>query len=218
MSISKTTGALEAVERTGVVCITRMDDPELILDICGALYAGGVRCFEIPLTAPNAVEIIRKLQERIEGDAAIGAGTVLTPEAAASVIDAGASFVVSPHFVEEVATVAKARGAALVPGAFTPAEIFRAWSAGADIVKVFPIRSLGPGYLSDVLGPYPGLKLMPTGGITLENAPQFIKAGACAVTVGRDLIGAAPWHNGAFSAITQRARNLVTRIAAAKLA
>lgn len=209
-------GALEALERSGVVCITRMDDAELILDVCDALYAGGVRCFEIPLTTPDAASVIAKLHQRLDSETAIGAGTVLTADAAAAVIDAGAGFVVSPHFVEEVAAVTKSRGAALVPGALTPAEIFRAWSAGADMVKVFPIRAFGPGYLTDLLGPYPELKLMPTGGITLENAPAFIKAGACAVTVGRDLIGSGPWNSQAFAGIAQRAQSLVSRIAAAK--
>ena len=218
MKTSKPPVALEAVERTGVVCITRLDDPALILDVCDALYAGGLRCFEIPLTAPGAADIIGRLGDRLADDAAIGAGTVLTAESTAAVIDAGATFIVSPHFVEEVAVAAKARGAALVPGAFTPAEIYRAAQAGADIVKVFPIRALGPAYLSDVLGPYPGLKLMPTGGITLENAVRFIRAGACAVTVGRDLVGGPPWNAAAFAAIAERTRSLVTQIAAAKLA
>ncbi|MGH7959848.1 MAG: bifunctional 4-hydroxy-2-oxoglutarate aldolase/2-dehydro-3-deoxy-phosphogluconate aldolase [Opitutaceae bacterium] len=217
MDTSKLTNATETIERSGVVCITRMDDQELILNICDALYSGGVRCFEIPLTTHHAPEIIAKLQTRLNGDSAVGAGTVLTAEAAEAVIDAGAGFVVSPHFEPEVAVACQARSVAFIPGAFTPAEIFRAWSAGADIVKVFPIRPLGPSYLSDVLGPYPGLKLMPTGGITLDNASSFIKAGACAVTVGRDLIGGGPWNAEAFAGITQRARNLITKISSARL-
>lgn len=207
---------VEAIERSGVVSIIRMDDPGLILDICDALYAGGIRCFEVPMTAPDAAGIIARLQSRLAADAAIGAGTVLTAGGAEAVIAAGATFVVSPHFVVEVAAVARARQVALIPGAFTPAEVFHASAAGADVVKVFPIRALGPAYLTDLLGPYPGLKLMPTGGITLENAASFIRAGACAVTVGRDLIGGGPWTAEAFAGIAQRARTLITRISQVK--
>lgn len=216
MKSSLSVHPVEAIDRSGVVAITRMDDSALILDICAALYAGGIRCFEVPMTAPDAAGTIARLRSRLATDSAIGAGTVLTSAGAEAVIAAGATFVVSPHFVPEVAAVTKAREVALIPGAFTPAEIFHAWSSGADVVKVFPIRALGPAYLTDLLGPYPGLKLMPTGGITLENAATFIKAGACAVTVGRDLIGGGPWTAEAFAAIAQRARTLVMKISQAK--
>ncbi len=216
MNTSLPSTAVDAIEQSGVVSILRMDDAQLILDICDALYAGGIRCFEVPLTAPDAAGIIARLLARMAPDAAVGAGTVLSAAGAEAVIAAGATFVVSPHFVPEVAAVAQARGVALIPGALTPAEIFHAAKAGADVVKVFPIRALGPAYLTDLLGPYPGLKLMPTGGITLDNAASFIKAGACAVTVGRDLIGGGPWTADAFAGIAGRARNLVTKISQVK--
>ena len=216
MNTPQSVQPVEAIENCGVVSILRMNDTALILDICDALYAGGVRCFEVPMTAPDAAGIIAQLDARLAADAAIGAGTVLSAEDAQTVVDAGATFIVSPHFVPAVASIAKESGAALIPGALTPTEIYQAHLGGADIVKVFPIRALGPAYISDLLGPYPGLKLMPTGGITLENAASFIEAGACAVTVGRDLIGRGPWGSAAFAAIAGRASTLVAKIAQAR--
>lgn len=212
MKLNKTANAAATIERAGVVSIIRMDDLGAVNDIAEALYRGGVRCFEIPMTAANAAEIIAALQQRLPGDAAIGAGTVLTAEDAEKIIAAGACFIVSPHFEPGVAAVCKARGVTLIPGAFSPQEIYQAWKAGADIVKVFSIRPLGPDYLSDLAGPYPDIKLMPTGGINLENAASFIAAGACAITIGRDIIGQGPWDAAALEGITGRARTLVGRI------
>ena len=216
MKLQKQTNAAEIVERTGLVSIIRMDDLQAVRNIADALYQGGIRCFEIPLTADNAAEIIQALLEQLPEDAVIGAGTVLTPEDAERIIDAGASFIVSPHFVPGIATVCKARGIALIPGAMTPLEVYTAWKAGADIVKVFSIRAFGPAYLSDLAGPYPGIKLMPTGGINIQNATSFIEAGACAVTIGRDIIGKGPWDEKALAAITENARDIVARISALK--
>lgn len=212
MKMNKTENAAETIERVGVVSIIRMDDLNAVRDIAEALYRGGVRCFEIPLTASNAAEIIGALRERLPEDAVIGAGTVLTGADAGRIIEAGACFVVSPHYEPEVAAVCKERGVALIPGAFSPREIYQAWRGGADIVKVFSVRPLGPDYLSDLAGPYPGIKLMPTGGIDTENAASFIAAGACAVTIGRDIIGSGPWDAPALARITERARGLVSRI------
>ena len=216
MKLNKQTNTAEIIERSGVVTIIRMDDLRAVRDICGALYRGGVRCFEIPMTASNAAEIIEELLTHLPDDAAIGAGTVLTAEGAEQVIAAGASFLVSPHFVPEVAEVAKERGIALIPGAFSPQETYQSWQAGAAIVKVFSIRPLGPGYLSDLAGPYPGIKLMPTGGINLDNAASFIKAGACAITIGRDIIGSGPWDEPALANITSRTQKLVAEISRLK--
>jgi 2-dehydro-3-deoxyphosphogluconate aldolase / (4S)-4-hydroxy-2-oxoglutarate aldolase len=218
MKLNNQTNTAEIIERSGVVTIIRMDDLKAVRDICGALYRGGVRCFEIPMTASNAAEIIVELLAHLPEDVAIGAGTVLTAEGAEQVIAAGASFLVSPHFVPEVAEVARLRDIALIPGAFSPQEIYQAWKAGAAIVKVFSIRSLGPGYLSDLAGPYPGIKLMPTGGINLDNAASFIKAGACAITIGRDIIGSGPWDEKALEQIASRAQNLVKEINGLKAA
>lgn len=216
MKLNISENAAHAIEQAGIVCILRMDDAQAVLKLVGALHAGGIRCFEIPLTASNAAEIIVLLKTNLPDDVIVGAGTVLTAAAAEEIIAAGATFIVSPHFVPEVAEVCKARGVVLIPGAFSPQEIFHAWQAGADIVKVFSIRPLGPEYLRDLAGPYPGVKLMPTGGIHSGNAADFIRAGACAVTIGRDIIGQGPWDAAALTAITQRARDLVGSIQAAR--
>jgi 2-dehydro-3-deoxyphosphogluconate aldolase / (4S)-4-hydroxy-2-oxoglutarate aldolase len=212
MKLSKTVNAAETIERAGVVSIIRMNDLQAVGTIAEALYRGGIRCFEIPLTAANAAEIIIALRERLPEDAAIGAGTVLNRVETERIIEAGACFVVSPHFEPEVAAVCKERGIAFIPGAFSPQEIYQAWRGGADIVKVFSIRPLGPEYLSDLAGPYPEIKLMPTGGIDAGNAASYIEAGACAVTIGRDIIGRGPWDEAALAAMTERARVLVHRI------
>ena len=200
---------LEIIETTRVLSIIRMDDLAAVLKIADAIYRGGIRCFEIPMTAANADDIIRELRHRLPNDTVIGAGTVLSEDAASQIIDAGASFVVTPHFVPEVGPVCKRRDVVFIPGAMTPFEIYRAWTEGADIVKVFSIRALGPDYLTDLAGPYPDIKLMPTGGVNLRNAASFIKAGACAVTIGRDLIGKGPWSNAELAEITNRTRSLV---------
>jgi len=216
MKLKLSENAAHAIEHAGIVCILRMDDAQAVLKLVGALFAGGIRCFEIPLTASNAGEIIGLLKSSLPDDVIVGAGTVLSAETAEEIIAAGATFIVSPHFVPEVAEVCKARGVVLIPGAFSPQEIFHAWKAGADIVKVFSIRPLGPEYLRDLAGPYPGIKLMPTGGIDSGNAADFIRAGACAVTIGRDIIGKGPWDEAALAEITRRAQNLVTSIQEAK--
>ena len=208
----------QAIQADGVVAILRLNDHELIGELAIALQRGGIRCIEIPLTTPNAVGLIGKLRERLGAGTILGAGTVLDNRSAVDVISAGAEFVVSPHFIPDVVSTCKARNVATLPGAFSPTEIFGAWSAGADIVKVFSIRPLGPAYLTDVLGPYPQVKLMPTGGVSLTNATSFIKAGACAVTVGRDLLGEAPWDDKALLAVTTRAITLREAVQAEKKA
>lgn len=216
MTLKKKTSAAEIIERSGVVSIIRMDDLQAVCDIAGALHRGGIRCFEIPLTAANADEIVKELGKRLPGDVAIGAGTVLTGGNADRIVDAGASFVVSPHLVPEVAAVCKARGVAHIPGAFSPQEIYQAWRSDAAMVKVFSIRPLGPEYLGDILGPYPEIKLMPTGGINVENAASFIKAGARAVTIGRDIIGKGPWDADELAQIVARAEKLMAGIRSLK--
>ncbi len=204
--------SVKAIRDNRLVSIIRMDSLQDVVAIARALHKGGIRCFEIPMTAPNAAQIIAELKKILPEDSAVGAGTVLSAEGALAVIEAGAQFIVSPHFVPELAPICRQHGAAFIPGAFTPLEIYTAWQAGAHIVKVFSIRAGGPSYISDLLGPYPKIPLMPTGGITLANAGDFLKAGACAVTLGRDLLGKAPYDAAALAAITQRAQTLVNAV------
>ena len=206
---SKTAALLR---QNALVVIVRLKTEEETLAVVHALYEGGIRCIEIPMTVPNAPSIIEKLSQTLPTDVALGAGTVTTAAQAKAVIDAGALMVVSPHFSEDVAQVCNHAGILFIPGAFSPLEIHRAWEGGADIVKVFPIRPLGPAYLKDIAGPYPEIPLLPSGGITVENAADHLKAGAWAVTIGGDIVGKPPWDARGLEGVRQRAHAAVERI------
>ncbi|MEP6592439.1 MAG: bifunctional 4-hydroxy-2-oxoglutarate aldolase/2-dehydro-3-deoxy-phosphogluconate aldolase, partial [Acidobacteriota bacterium] len=153
------------VENAGIVAIIRMKDPDKVRAVFEAIAEGGVRVIEVTMSVPGAVELIRGLARALPPGCILGAGTVTDAETAQRVIDAGAAFVVSPVLRPEVIAACHAAGAAVMPGCFTPTEILDAWEAGADIVKVFPATALGPGFLKDVRGPLPQVKLMPTGGV-----------------------------------------------------
>jgi len=151
----------------GVVAVIRAPSKELLTDITRALLAGGVISVEVTMSTPDAIAGIEMLARQFDDQALIGVGTVLKPETARDAIAAGAKFVVSPAFDPEVVAVANREKVAVIPGAFTPTEILRAWNGGGDVVKVFPSTALGPGYFKDVLAPLPFLKLTPTGGVTV---------------------------------------------------
>ena len=179
---------LSALLEMKVVAVIRMTDASRISHVIEAIERGGVKAIEITMTVPNAVGIIREVSANRNPGVLIGAGTVLDAETAAAVIEAGADFVVSP--VTDLPTIGECvrRGVLVAPGAFTPTEILNAWKEGADIVKVFPATSLGPKYFKDLKGPLPHIRLMPTGGVSLENARDFIAAGACCVGIGAALL------------------------------
>ena len=179
---------LNALLEMKVVAVIRMTDASRISHVIEAIERGGVKAIEITMTVPNAVGIIRLVSANRNPGVLIGAGTVLDAETAAAVIEAGADFVVSP--VTDLPTIGECvrRGVLVAPGAFTPTEILNAWKEGADIVKVFPATSLGPKYFKDLKGPLPHIRLMPTGGVSLENARDFIAAGACCVGIGAALL------------------------------
>lgn len=200
----------------GVVVILRSDDPGQLMRAVEALRAGGLRAFEVTMTVPGALDVMRDVGHRFGSEILLGAGTVLDGETARSAILAGAQFIVSPSLSQSVITVAHRYSKVVVPGAFTPTEILTAWEAGADIVKVFPIRSVGPHYLKDVLAPLPQVRLMPTGGVNLENAADFIRAGAVAVGMGGALLDKAILAEGRFEELTERARRLLDAIQRAR--
>jgi 2-dehydro-3-deoxyphosphogluconate aldolase/(4S)-4-hydroxy-2-oxoglutarate aldolase len=192
-----------------VVAVVRIDDAAALRRGVRAIRDGGIRAVEITMTVPGAVEIIRTLAGDESADFLVGAGTVLGPAPARAVIEAGARFVVSPILDEEVLRVCRERDIFVVPGAFSPTEIQRARTAGADIVKVFPAAVLGPAFFMDLKGPFPDIRLMATGGITIENAPSFIDAGACCVGVGGALIGKKDVAEGRWNGVTDRSRTIV---------
>lgn len=205
-----------AVEATGVVAIVRLPDGDQIQEVAAALVAGGVRIFEITMTVPGAVEIIAALVASAGPGVVVGAGTVLDAPSASAVIEAGAAFVVSPVFSPEVVAVCRDAGRAVMPGCFSPTEIVAAWNAGADLVKVFPATSLGPAFFKDILAPLPTLRLMPTGGVTLENAGSWIKAGAVAIGVGSALVDRTAVRERRFDEIQHNARAFIDAVAAAR--
>ena len=169
---------VQAIIDTGIVAVIRVNNAAELMDTTIALNQGGVRALEITMTSPGALDAISETSKRLGDDAIIGVGTVLDPETARAAILAGAKFVVSPVLNLDVIRLCQRYSVPCIPGAFTPTEILRAWEAGADVVKVFPATKLGPSYFKDLLGPLPQLRLTPTGGVNLENAGEFIKAGA----------------------------------------
>lgn len=207
---------MDEIERAGVVAIIRTQEAERVRWVADALVAGGVRTLEITMTVPGAVEIIRRLTEDPPGPLLLGAGTVLGGEAARQVVDAGACFVVSPVHDPEVMAVCRGRDVAVLPGCFTPTEILAAWRAGADIVKVFPAGTVGTRFIRDVRAPLPEVKLMPTGGVTAENAGDWIRAGAVAVGVGSALADPTAIAEADYASLTVQARRLVEAVAEAR--
>jgi 2-dehydro-3-deoxyphosphogluconate aldolase/(4S)-4-hydroxy-2-oxoglutarate aldolase len=205
-----------AIEEAGVVAVIRMQDAARLRAVVDALAEGGVRALEVTMTVPGATELIRELSSSLSNDVLLGAGTVLDPQTAARVVDAGAKFVVSPVFRPVMIDVCHRLGVPALPGCFSPTEILTAWETGADIVKVFPATALGPGFLTDVRGPLPHLKLMPTGGVTLDNAGDWIRAGAVAVGVGTALLDRAAIAAGNYSVLRDNAARIVAGIRAAR--
>jgi 2-dehydro-3-deoxyphosphogluconate aldolase/(4S)-4-hydroxy-2-oxoglutarate aldolase len=206
----------KAIESLGVVAVIRMQDPARLRAVLDAIAAGGVRAIEVTMTVPRAIEMIREIAPTLPADVWFGAGTVLNADTAARVIDAGARFVVSPVLRRDVIEACHARDVPAMPGCLTPTEILDAWDAGADIVKVFPATTFGPGYLKDVRAPLPRVKLMPTGGVTLDNAGEWIRAGAVAVGVGSALLDSAAIAAGNYSVLEANARRIVASVAAAR--
>jgi 2-dehydro-3-deoxyphosphogluconate aldolase/(4S)-4-hydroxy-2-oxoglutarate aldolase len=211
-------GVVRAIQQLGIVAVIRMRDAAKLRAVVDALMDGGVRALEVTMSVPNAVELIRTLAPTMPDGFLLGAGTVTDAATAHAVIDAGARYIVSPVFRRDVITACQERGVAAAPGCFTPTEILDAHEAGADIVKVFPATALGPQYIKDVRAPLPQVRLMPTGGVTVENAGDWIRAGAVAVGVGSALVDTAAIDSGRFEIIADKARRIVANVAAARSA
>lgn len=207
---------VQAIGEGGIVAIVRLDDAALAADVARALAAGGVTALEITMTVPRAADVIAALRVALPADVLVGAGTVIDAVTASAVIDAGAAFVVSPVFKPAVVELCHREGVAAMPGCFTPTEILTAWEAGADVVKVFPAASLGPGFIKDVRAPLPQVRLMPTGGVTRENAGAWIRAGAIAIGVGTALVERTAVEQRRFDAIADRARQFVNEVRMAR--
>jgi 2-dehydro-3-deoxyphosphogluconate aldolase / (4S)-4-hydroxy-2-oxoglutarate aldolase len=204
------------LEAAGIIAVIRMTDVQRLRDTIDALVEGGIRILEVTMTVPGAVDLIRNLSASLPRDLLLGAGTVLDAETATRVIDAGAAFVVSPVFKRELIERCHQRDVVAMPGCFSPTEILTAWEAGADFVKVFPATALGPTFFKDVKAPLPMVKLIPTGGVTLDNAGDWIRAGASAVGVGTALLDAKAIARGDYAVVRANAERIVASVASAR--
>ena len=202
----------ESLINGGAVAVIRLADASKLVKVAEAIYKGGVSAIEITMTVPDAINVIKSACKEIGSYMNVGVGSVLDPQTAKKAIDAGANYVVSPIFKKEIIETAHANGVPAMPGAFTPTEIQTAFEAGADIVKVFPADVVGMAFFKGILAPMPHLKLMPTGGVSLINAGDWLKAGACAVGVGSALLDKKAIESGNYEVLTENAKVLIGSI------
>jgi len=208
---------LQEIINCGVVAIVRVASAQEAVEVCMAVAKGGVKPIEVTMTVPGAIDAIKEFKSVVKDEVLVGAGTVLDPETARAVILAGAEFVVSPTLNLEIIEVCRRYSKIVIPGTFTPTEILTAWEAGADIVKVFPATVGGPQYFRDIKGPLPQIRLMPTGGVNLENTPDFIRAGAVAVAAGTSLVDKKAVSERNFDLITETAKKFVEAVKLARV-
>jgi 2-dehydro-3-deoxyphosphogluconate aldolase / (4S)-4-hydroxy-2-oxoglutarate aldolase len=197
----------ERIERSGMIPVLRAGSAREGRALVEALIAGGVTVIEVTMTVPGAVELLHELKWEYGDRVLLGAGTVTDVGQVQATIDAGAEFVVSPSFHPEVVGRTKALGRVAIPGALTPTEAITAWRGGADYVKIFPCSAMGgASYLKALLAPFPELELIPTGGVSLTNAADYLKAGARALGVGTDLVNPRAIEEGRPEMVTEMAR------------
>jgi 2-dehydro-3-deoxyphosphogluconate aldolase/(4S)-4-hydroxy-2-oxoglutarate aldolase len=205
------------VETTGVVAIVRLADYSAAVAIAEALLKGGIEVVEFTYTNPGAGEAIERIKNAFGKEIMAGAGTVLDPETARAAILHGSDFIVTPTLKPETIRLCRRYSVPTVIGAFTPTEILTAWEEGATFVKVFPASSVGPRYLKDVGGPLPHVRLIPTGGVNLENAGDFIRAGASAIAVGTNLVDDHIVHEKNWALLTSRAEEFLMAVRDARI-
>lgn len=207
-SQSMRTHILESVLASGAIAVIRMADAKRLIRVVEAVAAGGVTAIEITMTTPNALTVIEEVAREMGEAVHVGVGSVLDADTARRAVEAGACYVVSPIFKPEIIEEAHRLGVPAMPGCFTPTEIHTATEAGADVVKVFPADVLGIDFFKGVLAPMPHLKLMPTGGVSLTNAGEWIRAGAVAVGVGSALLDKRAIAEEDYATLTAHARAL----------
>lgn len=207
---------IQIILETGIIAVIRAQSSDQLIDAAKALRDGGVKAIEVTMTTPNALEVINTASGMMKDDCVIGVETVLDPETARAAILAGAEYVVSPTLNLDTIKMCRRYSAACIPGAYTPTEILTAWEAGADVVKVFPASTLGPGFFKDVLGPLPQIRLSPTGGVSLDTAADFIKAGACCLAAGGNLVSKKALAEKDWAGITQTAQQFIEIIKEAR--
>jgi 2-dehydro-3-deoxyphosphogluconate aldolase/(4S)-4-hydroxy-2-oxoglutarate aldolase len=201
---------IQTIRDIGVIPVVRATTADEAMRAIDAIREGGIPVLEITMTVPGAVKLIEELAKRYANDALVGAGTVLDPETATACIESGAKFVVSPALNLETIACCRRLDVAVMPGALTPTEVVQAWNAGADFVKVFPAGAVGgPSYLKSLKAPLPQIELVPTGGVSLKTAADFIRAGAAALGVGADLVDIKTIREGHAALITERAKQFI---------
>lgn len=193
----------------GIVAVLRAPSGQMLIDVAEALYRGGVEAIEVTFTVPGAHRVIEQVADRLGDRIVLGAGTVLDAETARIALLSGAQFIVGPTVNLDVIELCRRYDKPVMPGALTPTEVLTAWQAGADIVKIFPSELTGPNYLKALRGPLPQVRLMPTGGVNLETAEAFLKAGACALGIGGSLVEPKALAAGDFSRIESLAAQYV---------
>ena len=208
---------LSFITDIGIVPVVRTATAEGAIKAIEAIYRGGVRAAEITMTVPGAIHALEKVADQFGDKIVLGAGTVLDPETARACMLAGAEFFVTPSLKLSTIEMVKRYSKVICPGALTPTEVLTAWDAGADIVKIFPCGNVGgPKYIKALRGPFPHIEMIPTGGVNLETAGEFLKAGACAVAVGGELVDAKTIKEGRFDIIEERTRQYLAVIAKAR--
>ncbi len=204
---------LRRVLDCGVVAVVRSPDSGALVEACRALADGGVTVVEITMTVPDALDVVRAVRRALGDRVLLGAGTILDSETARAALLAGAEYLVAPTVNLDVIRLCQRYDKLVMPGAFTPTEILAAWEAGADIVKVFPAEVVGPAFFRAVRGPLPQIRMMPTGGVDLTTAAEFLKAGACCLGVGSQLVEPKAIAAGNFDRIRDLARQYVQIVA-----
>lgn len=197
---------IEEILKRKAVAVLRIKEPEKLKKVIEALADGGITIAEITMTVPNAIQLIEKMSNELDKNIIVGVGSVLNKQVAEDAIKAGAKYVVSPIFKKEIIETAHKYDIPAMPGCFTPTEIQTAYESDADIIKVFPADVLGMAFFKGILAPMPHLKLMPTGGVTLTNAGEWLKAGACAVGIGSALLDKEAIQNEKYEKLTENAK------------
>jgi 2-dehydro-3-deoxyphosphogluconate aldolase / (4S)-4-hydroxy-2-oxoglutarate aldolase len=211
------TEIISLLTNPGIIAIVRAQESAQVVPLFEALIAGGLRAIEITMTTPNALAAIREARDKVGERALIGVGTVLDADTCNAAITAGAEFVVTPICRTELVAVAHAAGCPIMLGAYTPTEAQVAHEAGADFIKIFPADTLGPGYIKALRAPLPHLRIVPTGGVDVQNVADFLKAGCAALGVGSSLVSAKILQEADWPALTARATAFVNAVSQARL-
>jgi len=207
---------MQRIEACGIVAIIRANSSAELIEVVAAIKEGGIDVIEVTMTTPGALQVISDVSDKYGDEVLVGVGSILDAETARAAMLAGAKFIVSPVTKPDIIEICNRYGAVVMPGAFTPTEILAAWESGADYVKVFPSSGVGPAYIKAVKAPLPHIPLVPTGGVSIENAGEFIKAGATVLGVGGSLVNSKIIAAGQYHLLTETARKFTVAVQAAR--